>query len=153
MNTTHRDRQGPGAAPAHDVVARFWRGIDSHDWELVGSTLADAFVRIGMRDDEADTCRGKARYLEFVSGVIGRFDHHELNARKIFRSEDGRRAVAECIETIRPPGEPELVMHFINVMEIDAAGLISKLDIYWKTPPRMPPAWITPKAILAAGEG
>jgi chemotaxis protein MotB len=27
-------------------------------------------------------------------------------------------------------------------------GLIAKLDIYWKTPPRMPPAWITPKAIL-----
>lgn len=138
---------------ADDVITRFWRGIDSHDWDLVASTLADDFVRIGMRDDEADTCRGKARYLEFVSGVIGRFDHHELKARKIFRSEDGRRAVAECIETIRPPGEPELVMHFVNILEIDADGLISKLDIYWKTPPRMPPAWITPKAILGGGAG
>jgi len=136
-----------------DVIARFWKGIDTHDWELVASTLADDFVRIGMRDDEADTCRGKARYLEFVSGVIGRFDHHDLAARKIFRSEDGRRAVAECIETIRPPGEAELVMHFVNIMEIDADGLISKLDIYWKTPPRMPPAWITPKAILGGADG
>jgi hypothetical protein len=39
-------------------------------------------------------------------------------------------------------------MHFINIMEIDADGLIAKLDIYWMTPPRMPPAWITPQAIL-----
>jgi hypothetical protein len=132
-----------------DVVARFWRGIDTHDWKLVASTLADDFVRIGMRDDEDDTCRGKAKYLDFLAGVIGRFDHHEIEARKVFRSADGRKAVAECIEKIRPPGESELVMHFINVMEIDADGLISKLDIYWKTPPRMPPAWITPKAILS----
>ena len=32
-----------------DVIARFWKGIDAHDWDLVGSTLADDFVRIGMR--------------------------------------------------------------------------------------------------------
>jgi hypothetical protein len=135
-----------------DVIARFWKGIDTHDWDLVASTLADDFVRIGMRDDEADTCRGKAKYIAFVSGVIGRFDHHELASRRVFRSEDGRTAVAECIETIHPPGEGPLVMHFINLMELDAAGLIKKLDIYWKTPPRMPPSWITPKAILTGSE-
>jgi glutathione peroxidase len=140
------------AALMDDVVTRFWRGIDSHDWDLVASTLSDDFVRIGMRDDEADTSRGKAEYLRFVSGVIGRFDRHELAARKVFRSADGRTAVAECIEKIHPPGEPELVMHFINILEIDPEGLISKLDIYWKTPPRMPPAWITPKAILGRAQ-
>jgi hypothetical protein len=39
-------------------------------------------------------------------------------------------------------------MHFINLMQLNEAGLIEKLDIFWKTPPRMPPSWITPKAIL-----
>ena len=63
-----------------------------------------------------------------------------------------RTAVAECIETIHPPGEGPLVMHFINIMELNDAGLIAKLDIYWKTPPRMPPSWITPKAILTGKE-
>jgi hypothetical protein len=76
-------------------------------------------------------------------------DHHDLKARKIFRSEDGRKSVAECIETIRPPGEDDLVMHFINILEIDEDGLISRLDIFWKTPPRPLPEWITPEAILA----
>ena len=62
-------QEGPGMA-ADDVIARFWKGIDSHDWDLVASTLADDFVRIGMRDDEADTCRGKARYLDFVAFAL-----------------------------------------------------------------------------------
>lgn len=131
-----------------DVVANFWKGVDEHDWDLVASTLADDFVRVGMADDEADTCRGKAKYMEFVSQVTGRMDHHSLRMVDLFRSEDGRTAVAECIETIHPPGEPELVMRFINILKLNDDGLIEKLDIFWKTPPRMPPEWITPEAIL-----
>jgi hypothetical protein len=131
-----------------DVVARFWRGVDEHDWDLIAETISEDFERHGMYGTEADTCRGKTRYLEFVSKVIGRMDHHDLKARKIFRSADGRKSVAECIETIRPPGEEPLVMHFINILDIDDDGLISKLDIFWKTPPRELPEWITPKAIL-----
>jgi hypothetical protein len=57
------------------------------------------------------------------------------------------------VETIRPPGEPELVMEFLNVLDLNDEGLISKLDIYWKTPPRMPPTWITPESILSSDEG
>jgi hypothetical protein len=136
-----------------DVIVRFWKGIDTHDWDLVASTLADDFVRVGMRGDEADTSRGKASYLEFVSKVVGKMDHHDNKQRRMFRSADGRIAVVECVETIRPPGEPELVMEFLNVLDLNDEGLISKLDIYWKTPPRMPPTWITPESILSSDEG
>jgi hypothetical protein len=132
------------------VVERFWQGIDRHDWDLVAATLADDFTRIGMRDDEADTARNKADYLAFVAEVTGRMDHHDLRVERIFWSEDGRSVIAECIETIRPPGEDALVMRFINVMEVNDDGLLSKLDIFWKTPPRMPPAWITPEALKDA---
>jgi hypothetical protein len=132
-----------------DAVTRFWRGIDTHDWELVASAITDDFERCGMHGTEADTCRGKANYLAFVENVIGRMEHHDLAARKTFWSADGSQAVSDCIETIRPPGEAELVMHFINIMEINEDGLLRRLDIYWKTPPRMPPEWITPEAILA----
>jgi len=38
---------------ANEVVANFWKGVDEHDWDLVAATLADDFVRVGMRDDEA----------------------------------------------------------------------------------------------------
>lgn len=129
------------------VVERFWQGIDTHDWDLVASTLADDFTRIGMRDDEADTARNKADYIDFVAKVTEKMDHHDLKVERIFWSEDGRSVIAECIETIRPPGEDVLVMRFVNVMEVDDAGLFTKLDIFWKTPPRMPPAWITPEAL------
>src|SRR5215203_5541777 len=80
---------------AREVVANFWKGVDQHDWDLVASTIADDFVRIGMRDDEADTSRGKADYMQFVSEVTGRMDHHDLKMASLFFSEDGRTAVAE----------------------------------------------------------
>jgi hypothetical protein len=133
------------------IADRFWQGIDTHDWDLVASTLADDFTRIGMRDDADDTSQGKADYLAFVSKVTGAMDHHDLKVARIFWSEDGRSVIAECIETIRPPGEETLVMRFINVMEVDEAGLFTKLDIFWKTPPRMPPSWITPEAMSHDG--
>ena len=131
------------------VIERFWRGVHTHDWDLVASTLADDFVRVGMHGTEADTCRGKANYMKFVSGVIGKFDNHTLDQRRTFRSADGKIVVAECTEMIQPPGQEKLVMQFINILELNDQGLIKKLDIYWKTPPRMPPEWITPQAILA----
>jgi hypothetical protein len=133
------------------IADRFWQGIDTHDWDLVAATLADDFTRIGMRDDEDDTSRGKADYLDFVSKVTGAMDHHDLKVERIFWSEDGRSVIAECIETIRPPGEETLVMRFVNVMEVNEAGLFTKLDIFWKTPPRMPPSWITPEAMSHDG--
>jgi hypothetical protein len=131
-----------------DVVARFWRGIDTHDWDLVASTLSDDFVRIGMRDNDEDTCSGKANYVDYVSRVVGRMEHHDLRTDRIFYSADGRTAVAETVETVRPPGEPEVVMRFANVMELTDDGLISVLDIFWKTPPRLPPDWITVDSVL-----
>ena len=73
-----------------EVVANFWKGVDEHDWDLVASTIADNFVRIGMRDDEADTSRGKADYMQFVSDVTGRMDHHTLKMASLFFSDDGR---------------------------------------------------------------
>ncbi|MCF2526009.1 nuclear transport factor 2 family protein [Yinghuangia soli] len=137
------------------TVADFWKGVDSHDWDLVASTLADDFVRIGMRDNEADTCRGKENYIAFVSGVISRMVEHELQSRFTFLSEDGRFAFNEAVEIITyAPGEEPLAMRFANYLELNDEGLISKLDIFWKTPPQMPPDWIAVEAVIgdAAGE-
>jgi hypothetical protein len=131
-----------------DVAADFWKGIDAHDWDLVASTLADDFVRIGMRDDEADTTRGKDTYMSFVSQVVGKMEHHDLRTDRITYTADRRMAFIETVETIRPPGESEIIMRFLNLMELNADGLITKLDIFWKTPPRMPPGWIVVDNVL-----
>jgi hypothetical protein len=136
-----------------DAVADFWTGIDSHDWDLVASTLADDFVRIGMADDEADTTRGKDTYMSFVSQVVGKMDHHDLRTDRIIRSADGRTAYIETVETIQPPGQDKkIVMRFLNLMELNEQGLITKLDIFWKTPPQMPPEWIAVDAVLERDE-
>ena len=130
-----------------DVVTRFWTALDQHDWPALKATLAADFVRIGMRDNEEDTCRGRENYLQFVTGVIGKFDHHDLRTLRIYYAADGHLAISETVETIQPPGQERLSMRFVNVHEIDDAGLIRKLDIFWKTPPELPPDWITVRAV------
>src|SRR5262245_16082321 len=135
-------------AEKRDVVTDFWTGIDTHDWDLVASTLADDFIRIGMSDNEADTTRGKDTYMDFVSTVVGKMDHHDLRTDRITWSADGRTAFIETVETIRPPGEDVVIMRFLNLMELNEQGLITKLDIFWKTPPKMPPSWVEVDAVL-----
>jgi len=130
-----------------DVVADFWRAVDTHDWDLLASAITDDFVRIRMDPD--DVCRGKAAYLQFVSSVTGKMERHTLETKRIFYSEDRRWAVAECQETIEPPGEDPLVMDFVNLHELDDHGRIASLDIYWKTQRRMPPDWTAVATVLA----
>lgn len=143
--TVHRTPREAAAAS----IATFWNGVDSHDWDAVASVLAEGFVRIGMRANEEDTCRGRAAYLDFVSRVTGRMHHHELQARRTFISDDARHALNEATETIQPtPEDTPLTMHFANVMQLDADARITRLDIYWKTPDRQPPPWITVDATL-----
>ena len=139
-------------AATYDVVANFWKGVDEHDWDLVASTLAADFVRLGIFGAEADTCRGKVDYVRFVSGVIGRMDRHTLKMVSLFLlrrwPSRGRRVHRDHLT-----GEDDLVMRFINILDLNGDGLIARLDIFWKTPPRMPPGWITPDAILDDSAG
>lgn len=137
-------------ATATANIATFWRGVDTHDWDAVTSVLAEDFTRVGMRANEEDTCRGRDSYLRFVSTVTARMHHHELRARRTFLSADARNALNEATETIQPtPEDTPLTMHFANVIALTADGLLSRLDIYWKTPDRLPPDWITVRATLA----
>lgn len=137
-------------ATAHANIATFWHGVDTHDWDAVASVLAEDFTRVGMRANEEDTCRGRDAYLRFVSRVTERMHHHELQARRTFLSADARDALNEATETIQPtPEDAPLTMHFANVMALTPEGLLARLDIYWKTPDRLPPEWITVEATLA----
>lgn len=129
-------------------VVQFWEGVDSHDWDKVRTAITPDFVRVGMKDSEADTCRGAENYIRFLQGVIGRFERHSLESRSGYVSADGRHVTHEAIEIIQPPGSEPIRMRFLNVMELDANGLIRRLDIFWKTPPTMPPDWIEVGAVL-----
>jgi hypothetical protein len=42
-------------------------------------------------------------------------------------------------------------MRFANYLELDDDGRIAKLDIFWKTPPTMPPDWITVDSVIGEG--
>ena len=133
--------------PKADVVREFYTALHDHDWERLAATMTDDVVRIGMQDTEADTCRGKARYLEFVQSVIGRFDHHTMKIVQVFYSADGLHASAETIEEIRPPGGEMTTFHCLKAIEINEAGLITSFNLFQKAPAVPPPPWITVAAI------
>ena len=132
-----------------DVVADFYTALHAHDWDRLAATMSDDVVRIGVRDNEADTCRGKDRYVEYVKSVIGRFERHAMQVQRIIYSPDGKFATAETLETIQPPGGGPIYLHNLKLIVIDDAGLIKRFDQFWKIPPTMPPDWITVEAVEA----
>jgi hypothetical protein len=132
-----------------DVVADFYTAIDQHDWNTLASTLADNVVRVGMQGNEEDTCRGKERYLQYVDEVIGKFEYHDMKIIRIFYSSDRRLASAETVETLQAPGCERTSLHCLKAIELNDEGLITKFDLFWKTPSVLPPTWITVDAIEA----
>jgi hypothetical protein len=129
-----------------DVVRDFYVALNDHDWERLAATMADDVVRIGFNQQD-DTCRGKERYMEFVKAVIGRFEFHEMKILNIFYSADRRRAAAETVETIQPPGGEKTVLHCLKWIEINEQGLITSFNFFQKAPSNAPPDWIKVGAI------
>lgn len=130
-----------------DVVTEYYASLHAHEWERFAATLSDDVVRVGFRDNEADTCVGRDRYVEYVKSVIGKFENHAMEITTVFYSPDGRSAAAETVESFDAPGVAGITLHCFKKHEIDADGLISRIDQFWKLPPVAPPSWITIEAI------
>lgn len=124
-----------------DVVSDFWRAIDGLDWELLESTLAPDFVRIGPSGEEVDTHRGRDVYLEYASTNIekvGKYGHAVLRS---FYSPDRRLAVSETLESISNPSHDLVELQLLNIFEINEDEQLTQLSLYWKTPSKIPDSW------------
>ena len=125
-----------------DVVAIFWEGIRTRNWEACVEVLGADFKRIGMRHGGPDTISGRDNYKAFLEHVVPTFTQWYMEAKRITWAADGRSAVAECVETIQPTSAAEvLVMHELVEATIDDHGLIGRLDLYFKIPHPLP-EWV-----------
>lgn len=96
--------------------------------------------------------KGKGPYLEFCRTVIGSFEYHAMEIRRIFYSDDRRQACAETEETIQKPGEERLTLHCLKVHDIDEDGLIVGIDQYRKASPSQTPITLSVGAVMGARE-
>lgn len=132
-----------------DVIREYYEAVHEHDWEKLASTLAENVVRTGfMADFAEDTAKGKGPYIEFCRTVIGSFEYHAMEIRRIFYSGDWRQACAETEETIQKPGGERFTLHCLKVHDIDEDGLISGIDQYRKASQAQAPIALSVGAVM-----
>jgi uncharacterized protein (TIGR02246 family) len=112
------------------VLERYFAAMRTHDWEALADTLADDVHRTGPF---LDVVRGKRAYVEFLAGVIPKLADYALDVARIRALEDGA-ALVELSESMVRGGTrrtyPEALL-----FEFDAAGRISRVDVFIKQPP------------------
>ncbi|MFZ0713776.1 hypothetical protein [Mycobacterium sp.] len=139
-------------AQLRDVVGDFWRAIDGQDWNLLYSTLAPDFERVGPSGEDEDVYRGRDEYHKYASTNIekvGKYGHQVLNT---FYSPDRRFAVSETLESIANDGQDLVQLKLLNLFALDEDGLLTSLSLYWKTPATIPESWRAVEGLrVAAG--
>lgn len=122
--------------PENDIIARHYDALDRKDFITWAATMADNVVRRGPFHGDGDVVTRKADYVAFVTEMNTRKLHSfRFFLQEIVYSPDRRRAfVLAREEVIYEPGD-DLVHHELCLyLELNEAGLISKVDVYWKTP-------------------
>ena len=117
------DTQSMGA------VGTYFTAMAKHDFDLLATAVADDVVRTGPY---SDTYTGKTDYVAFISGLLPALPGHQLDVHRLNETDGGRRVIAEISETVTVNDAP-LVTPEVIVLDLDDAGLISRIDIYIKT--------------------
>jgi SnoaL-like domain len=100
-----------------------------HDFDLLATVVADDVVRTGPY---GDTYKGKAAYVEFISGLLPNLPGHRLGVTRLAAVDDGHHVFTEIHETVEVNGAP-LVTPEVIVLDLDDAGLIATITIYIQT--------------------
>ena len=117
---------------SHRVLARYFEALQKQDWESLGSCLADNVHRTGPY---LDTVHGKEAYVEFLAGVIPTLRNYALEVHEV-RSLEGGSVLALLSEILDRDGVRTAFPEAL-VFDFDVDGLIQRVDIYIKQPPRI----------------
>lgn len=123
---------GEGMWMSRQVLDRYFEALRSQDWESLAACLAEDVRRTGPY---LDVVQGKEAYVEFLAGVIPTLLNYELKVHGV-RPLEGGSALVLLSEILARDGVqtefPEAL-----VFDFDDAGLIQRVDIYIKQPPRV----------------
>ncbi len=106
------------------VVDEYLERLVAHDWEGVGSCLAEGVVRVGPF---GDTYSGRGAYLDFLSGLMPALEDYSMRVDRV-SARDGC-VLVELTETMNIDGSPLSTPEAL-VFDLDEEGLIAHISIY-----------------------
>ena len=116
-----------------NTLEQYFDAMRNQDWERFAETLAENVHRTGPY---LDIIEGRDAYVGYLSAVIPSLDNYELTVSRVREFEDGS-SLAELSEVMDIDGErrefPEVLL-----FEFDPEGLVARVDIYIKQPPKAP---------------
>lgn len=110
-----------------EIVDRYLDALVAHDWVAFAACLSDDIVRIGPFED---TYSPKAPYVEFISKLMPSLEDYSMRVDRITDAKN--MTVVELTESMRF-GETVHVTPEVLIFEVEADGLISKIDIFIKS--------------------
>ena len=114
-----------------DVVERFLSCMTAHDWQGLGTCVADDVVRVGPY---GDTYRGRDDYVAFVSGLLPTLAGYAMKVHRVVYTADERVSTAELSETVEVDGRMVVTPESL-VFDIDDRGRIAQIAVYIQRQP------------------
>ena len=120
---------------ADGVVEQLFERLAAGDWAGYGALLSADVERIGPWGDRM---RGRDRYVEMMAGPG---DGTTWKVHRIAYAPDGRSGFARVTAHL-VPGRAAPYEHFEEtlVFELDDAGLVCRVEVFWQTPWLAPPS-------------
>jgi ketosteroid isomerase-like protein len=109
-----------------DVVERFLACMTAHDWEGLGTCVADDVVRVGPY---GDVYRGRDDYVAFLADLMPTLAGYEMHVQRIAYTRDERLGLAELSETVAVDGRAVVTPESL-VFDIEDRGRIAHLAVY-----------------------
>ncbi len=106
------------------AVLHYLDRLVAHDWEAVSACLHPEVVRIGPF---GDVYRPRRPYLEFLSGLMPTLQRYTLSVERTVGR--GPVVMVQLTETMEVGGTLDET-HEVLVFDTDAAGLITRIDIF-----------------------
>ncbi len=122
------DPGDPPAAALGETIERFFGCLIAQDWAGLGKVLAPQIERIGPL---GDVVRGKADYLNFLSGAVPEVYRNDIH--QITYAPGAGSGFARVTEHLGYP-DRELHLEEAYFFQIDRRGLITRIEIFWQSP-------------------
>jgi len=113
------------------ILDEYFEALRSKNWEQLAACLSDNVHRTGPY---CDVVKGKHAYVSFLEGIVPALANYELEVHQVRLLEDGS-ALVLLSESVNEGGT-RMTFPEALVFDFDQGGLISRVDVYLKQPPR-----------------
>ena len=112
-----------------EVIEPFFERLSARDWIALSKVLAPDVVRVGPFGDEVT---GREPYLDLLARSVP--EGYGNDVHRITYAAGRRSGFAWVTEHLAYP-DRELHLEEAYAFELDPAGLICRVEVFWQTPP------------------